>query len=221
MNKPSTEEAVSAMLDDALSRHEVDQLLEQLRHDPRESERMGRYGLIGMAMRGELVEVPSGDMAASIMASIRAELVAPDRFVRNESGVAPQGQGRRVPGLDALQDWLGTWRLPAFSMALAATVAGVAVLVIQPAQQSPDDSFVVLTTPQVPNVQVAAQDVAASIPGFRPSGDAAHPNAALYGDVQDADAMPDPYLVQHLTYAEGGPMTSMASSVRLVAYERP
>ncbi|MEW6691827.1 MAG: sigma-E factor negative regulatory protein [Pseudomonadota bacterium] len=185
MNKPSFDEALSAMLDDALSRHEVDQLLEQLRHDPRESERMGRYSLIGMAMRGELAEAPSRDMTARIMASIRAEQVAPVR---------------RVTVLDTLRDWLGTWRLPAFGMALAATVAGIAVLVIHPAQQNPDDSFVVLTAPQVSSVQVAAKDTQ---------------------EVQETDAMPDPYLVQHLTYAEGGPMTSMASNVRLVAYERP
>ncbi|MGC8854428.1 MAG: sigma-E factor negative regulatory protein [Halothiobacillaceae bacterium] len=183
-NKPSFDEALSAMLDDALSRHEVDQLLEQLRHDPRESERMGRYSLIGMAMRGELAEAPSRDMTARIMASIRAE----------------QMPVRRATVLDTLRDWLGTWRLPAFGMALAATVAGIAVLVTHPAQQNPDDSFVVLTTPQVSGVQIAAKDMQ---------------------DVQGTDAMPDPYLVQHLTYAEGGPMTSMASNVRLVAYERP
>ncbi|MDM7322448.1 MAG: sigma-E factor negative regulatory protein [Gammaproteobacteria bacterium] len=187
MNKPSLDrdEALSAMLDDALSRHEVDQLLEQLRHDPRESERMDRYSLIGMAMRGELGEVPSRDMTASIMASIRAQQVAP----------VP-----RATVLDTLRDWLGTWRLPAFGMALAATVAGIAVLVIHPAQQNPDDSFVVLTSPQVSGVQVAAKDTQ---------------------KVQEMDALPDPYLVQHLTHAEGGPMTSMASNVRLVAYERP
>ena len=49
MNKPTPEEAVSALLDDALSRHEVDLLLEQLRHAPYERARMERYSLIGMA----------------------------------------------------------------------------------------------------------------------------------------------------------------------------
>lgn len=185
MNKPSSDEALSAMLDDALSRHEVDQLLEQLRHDPRECERMGRYSLIGMAMRGELEEAPARDMTARIMARIRAEQPVPVR---------------RATALDTLRDWLGSWRLPAFGMALAATVAGIAVLVIHPARQGPDDSFVVLTAPQVLSVQVAAKDAQ---------------------DARETEAMPDPYLVQHLTYAEGGPMTSMASNVRLVAYERP
>jgi negative regulator of sigma E activity len=185
MNKPSSDEALSAMLDDALSRHEVDQLLEQLRHDPRECERMGRYSLIGMAMRGELAEAPSRDMTARIMASIRAEQIAP---------------ARRVTLLDTLREGLGTWRLPALGLALAATVAGIAVLVIPPAQQSPDESFVVLTAPQVSSVQVVAKEAQVA---------------------RETEAMPDPYLVQHLTYAEGGPMTSMASNVRLVAYERP
>jgi negative regulator of sigma E activity len=187
MNKPSLDETLSAMLDDALSRHEVDQLLEQLRHDPQGSERMGRYSLIGMAMRGELVEAPSRDMTARIMASIRAEQMAP---------------ARRVTLLDTLREGLRTWRIPALGLALAATVAGVAVLVIQPAQQNPDGSFVVLSAPQGPQhtVQVAAKGAQ---------------------EAQEADVMPDPYLVQHLTYAEGGPMTSMASNIRLVAYERP
>jgi len=185
MSKQSTEEAISAMLDDALSRHEVDQLLEQLRHDPGGGERMGRYSLIGMAMRDELAQAPSRDMTARIMASIRAEQLE---------------VVRRAGLLDTLRDWLGSWRLPALGMALAASVAGVAVLVLHPARQTPDESFVVLTAPQVSSVQLAAKD-----------GQETH----------ETDAMPDPYLVQHLTYAEGGAMTSMASNVRLVAYERP
>ncbi|MGK0673271.1 MAG: sigma-E factor negative regulatory protein [Halothiobacillaceae bacterium] len=186
MDKPSVDEALSAMLDDALSRHEIDQLLEQLRHDPREGAAcVGRYSLIGMAMRGELAEVPSRDMTARIMASIRAERVAPVH---------------KATLLDTLRDWLGTWRLPALGMALAASVAGITVLVIHLARQGPDDTFVALTAPQLPSVQVVTKHAQ---------------------EVQEMDAMPDPYLVQHLTHAECGPMTSMVSNVRLVAYERP
>ncbi|HET19842.1 MAG TPA: hypothetical protein ENO16_04465 [Chromatiales bacterium] len=189
MNKPTIEEAVSALLDDALNRHEFDQLLQQLRQVPHERERMGRYSLIGMAMRGEFEEIPTRDMTAGIMARIRAEDAVPRK---------------RLPALGALRDWLDNWRVPAFGMALAATVAGVAVLVIQPVQDTPDARFVVLGTPQAQQASVEAP---------RP--------AAVQVAAQDADGMPDPYLVQHLTYAEGGPMNSMSSNVRLVAYERP
>lgn len=189
MNKPTTEEAVSALLDDALSRHEADDLLKQLRQAPHERARMARYSLIGMAMRGEIEEIPTRDLTAGIMARIRAEDAVPRK---------------RLAGLAALRDWVDNWRVPAFGMALAATVAGVAVLVIQPGQETPDAQFVVLSTP-------ATQQAAVEAP--RP--------ATVQVAAQDTDGMPDPYLVQHLTYAEGGPMNSMASNVRLVAYERP
>lgn len=184
MNKTTIEETLSAMMDDALDRHDTEVMLDRVRHDQAARQRIERYALIGMAMRNEASEVPPADLAEIIMARIRSE-------------AAKQPSARPAFRLDF--DWLRQgWRMPAFGMALAATVAGVAVMVVQPQQQTPDASFVALTPPPV--TESGTTQVAAT---------------------QDGESMPDPYLVQHLTYAEGGPMTAMSSNVRLVAYERP
>ena len=184
MNKTTIEETLSAMMDDALDRHDTDSILDRVRHDRAARQRIERYALIGMAMRDEANEVPPADLADNIMARIRSE-------------AAKQPSTRSTFRLDF--DWLRQgWRMPAFGTALAATVAGVAVLLVQPQQQAPDASFVALS-PSSATQNGATQVVSA----------------------QDGESMPDPYLVQHLTYAEGGPMTAMSSNVRLVAYERP
>ncbi|MEW6764830.1 MAG: sigma-E factor negative regulatory protein [Pseudomonadota bacterium] len=193
MHKPTIEEAVSAMLDDALGQHETDLVIGRLRDDPAARAKIDRYALIGMAIRAETDGLPRRDMSADIMARIRAE-----------SGFAARSvtSGSKRPRLFVfpirLDGLLQGWRAPAFGMALAATVAGVAVLLVQPAQHSLKPDFVALTPePELapePQVMVAASD---------------------------DDQMPDPYLVQHLTYGEGGAMGAMSSNVRLVAYERP
>lgn len=181
MNKPDIDESLSALVDDALGRPETDRLLERLRHDRQARQRIDRYAVIGMAMRGEAPAMPRRDFAVEIMQRIQAESAEP----------ASRAAAWR---LDLGWLWQG-WRMPAFGVALAATVAGVAVLVVQPSQHGPDAAFVALTPPAPPAIaQVAA-----------PEG----------------EPMPDPYLIQHLTHAEGGPMTAMSSNVRLVAYERP
>ena len=36
-----------------------------------------------------------------------------------------------------------------------------------------------------------------------------------------AGSVPDPYLIQHLTHADAGPMRTLSSNVRLASYERP
>ncbi|TQV64657.1 MAG: hypothetical protein FNT29_04530 [Halothiobacillaceae bacterium] len=184
MNKTSNEETLSALMDDALGRHETDTLLAGIRNDRAALERIERYALIGMAMRDEAGQRPPVDLADGIMARIRGE-------------TAPQSKAKPAFPLDF--SWLlQGWRMPAFGMALAAAVAGAAVMVVPPQQQAPDASFVALTP--APTTQNDATGLAAA---------------------QDGDSMPDPYLVQHLTYAEGGPMTAMSSNVRLVAYEHP
>ncbi|GEM_PF-2041466 len=188
MHKPTTEEAVSALLDDALGQHETDHLLGRLRDDPVARAKLNRYALIGMAIRAETEGLPRRDLSADIMARLRAESTASVR-------TAPMAPRRFGLGLEGL---LRGWRMPAFGMALAATVAGVAVLIVQPSQQ-PNPDFVALA-PTAPT-PVSEPKVAAV--------------------VADDDGMPDPYLVQHLTYAEGGAMAAMSSNVRLVAYERP
>ncbi|MEW6445937.1 MAG: sigma-E factor negative regulatory protein [Pseudomonadota bacterium] len=187
---PSTEEHVSALLDDALNTRETDLLLDRLRDDPVARARLDRYALIGMAMRGESAGLPSGrDLSAGVMAGIRKE--------RSEAPIVIGTRPAEPFGLRLermLQDWIGGWRMPALGMALTVLVVGVVVLLASPGRNAPDPSFVALTPP---------------------------PAKVGHAAAQDEDAMPDPYLMQHLTYAEGGAMASMSSNVRLVAYERP
>ncbi len=186
MHKPTPEEDLSALLDDALGRHECDALLERLREAPQARACLARYSLIGMAMRGEIDDIPKHDLTLPIMARIRAE--------------EPVLPGPRL-NPSRWHGGLGRWRMPALGMALAASLAGVAVLVIPSGQPTPDAGLVASNTaetapeaPETSSTQLASQD---------------------------NEGMPDPYLIQHLTHAEGGPVNAMASYVRLVADDRP
>lgn len=187
MNKPNLDETVSALLDDALDRHEVDRLLAQLADAPKAGERLARYALISMAMRGELAKVPARDMTSTIMARIRAEKIAPaERFSLS----------------DRLRVWLEGWRLSAAGLALVAGVIGGIVGLYELIEQAPSTSLAIHP------VDVPLGRPASVLPlGVAETG--------------NQDAEPDPYLVQHLTHAESGPMMSMGSNVRLVAYEHP
>jgi sigma-E factor negative regulatory protein RseA len=110
-------EQLSACLDGELPPAELALLLKRVERDAGLRETMGRYALVGEALRNERPAVASRDFAAGIMAAIAAE---------------PAGSAGRVPA--ALLRRLR----PVAGVAVAAGVAAVAILSIQRVGVSPE-----------------------------------------------------------------------------------
>ena len=99
-----TGEQISAFLDGQLAADEADRVLNGMLADEAQIERLGRYRLIGDAMRGECAVV------ADTVARVRSELA-------DEPTVLAPPQHRP------------SWSRMAAGMALAASVAAVAIVV--------------------------------------------------------------------------------------------
>jgi len=142
----SVKEQLSACLDGELADQEMDLLLKRVSRDAELQQSMGRYALIGEAMRGH-VRAPGKDFANRLMASIESEpAIQPvrqrraigsfNKFVRPLSGIAIAASVavavlsiQRIAQPPAAQN-----------VAPAATVAAVA--------SSPEPSYVVPVTTQ-------------------------------------------------------------------------
>jgi negative regulator of sigma E activity len=232
MNTPMTtandDELLSAFADDALSESEVRQVLSRLRTASRGTQhdaarRLERYALLGELMRAE-ADSPLFAVAAQSRATCDTRRDAPRDVVGSvmqqiatETAQAQPSRPVSVAHKPSLWgDWLQGWRAPALSMALAASVAGVMLVVVQDAGVSPDEP--VITAERVAPVRNAHQAAVLDLTEPTVSGTSrlAEANTAL-----DTDALPDAYLLQHLANAEGGPMRTLSSNVRLASYERP
>jgi sigma-E factor negative regulatory protein RseA len=106
-------EQLSACLDGELPEAELGLLLKQLQRDPQLRQSMGSYSLIGEAMRGPGAVRASSGFADRIAAAIAEEPIAN----------APARKVTAVP----------RWVRPAAGFAVAAGVAAVAVVSLQPA----------------------------------------------------------------------------------------
>jgi sigma-E factor negative regulatory protein RseA len=156
-------EQLSACLDGELPPAELDLLLKRVGREAELRAAIGRYSLIGEAMRAERPAVASRDFASKVMAAVAAE-PAPAR-VPEPKGVpdyvrTPAAAVRASRISPAVTRYLR----PAAGMAIAAGVAAVAVLTMQPAVQ-PDLGAV--NTPLV-----AANQPAANEPSVAPAADA-------------------------------------------------
>lgn len=212
--KAFDDEWLSALADGALSDVEVRQVLARLNAAPRgiqheAAKRLERHALLGELMRAE-ADSPlfaqatqrwaSRDVVGSVMQQIATE-------------TAHAQTAKSVPLASKPRFWAGVlqgWRAPAFSMALAASVAGVMLVVVQDAGVVPQESNLnaQINAPVLSAQQAKLPDLTESAPSL----------AALEAS---ADALPDAYLLQHLAHAEGGPMRNLSSNVRLASYERP
>jgi sigma-E factor negative regulatory protein RseA len=146
----SVKEQLSACLDGELADHELDLLLKRVGRDAELRESIGRYALIGEALRGR-VQAPSAQFASTLMARIGSEPVpgAAESSVR-------------------IQKNLNRYLRPLSGVAIAASVA-IAVLSIQrmssqsPATQELAPAAVVAEAPNTPQpsyvVPVTSQDV--------------------------------------------------------------
>lgn len=145
-----TREQISTLIDDELSASERTGLLKQLKQTPELGETWARYHLIGDAIRGESVQADILGIAQRVSAQIADEpaIIAAPRPGERSSG---KDKGQRVH-----------WMRPSIGVALAASVAGAAIMVL------PDFSTNLVDTPDTAPVQVAET----APPLFMPEPDA-------------------------------------------------
>lgn len=133
------QEQLSACLDNELPEAELDLLLKRLERDPQLGEPMGRYAVIREALRDDRPARASSDFASRVCAAIAAEQVVP----RQPARVAANSL---------------KWLRPAVGMAIAAGVAAVAVVTVQPRIEEPQTQQIAeaqapTALPEVPAVQ--------------------------------------------------------------------
>lgn len=228
MNTPMTtvndDELLSALADDALSEGEVRQLLSRLRTAPRGTQhdtarRLERYALLGELMRAE-VDSPLFTLAAQARAEpdARRDLVGSVmQQIATQTAQAQPLQPVSVAHKPSFwSNWLQGWRAPALSMALAASVAGVMLVVVQDAGVNQGEPVI-----SADNAAPVSSGHRAAVPDLTEPTLSGTNRLAEADTVFDADTVPDAYLLQHLANAEGGPIRTLSSNVRLASYERP
>jgi negative regulator of sigma E activity len=148
-------EQLSACLDGELPPAELDLLLKRVGREAELRAAIGRYSLIGEAMRAERPAVASRDFASKLMATVAAEpaLVQTPASVVRPNVVQAPGTSRAPRISPAAIRYLR----PAAGMAIAAGVAAIAVFVMQPLGQ-PD--LVPVNSPLVAANQPAANEAA-------------------------------------------------------------
>lgn len=112
------QEQLSACLDGELPEAEVDMLLKQVGRDPQRAAALGRYALIGEVLRGQQdsIVAPAG-FSSRVSAALAAE---------PPLAAAAAAQDGRIP----------SWLRPAAGVAIAASAAAAAILVLRPAPQA-------------------------------------------------------------------------------------
>lgn len=172
-------EQLSAFLDGELPPEETDLLLKRLARDPDLRARLGRYGLVGDTLRGERTRA-SGGFALRVSAALAAEPalepVAAPAAVAPEPAPAPAAAARTARG------GLPRWFRPVAGFAVAATVAGMAVFVLQ---RDP------ALTGEAPVAQVATTAAAPTVPAAAPAASIA-PAAALPSNGEPASYVTPP-----------------------------
>jgi len=129
--KDALNEQLSACLDGELPPAELDLLLKRVGKEAELRGAIGRYSLIGEAMRAERPAIASRDFASKVMAAVAQEepLQAPVALP------IPQRVTEQRPAVQKVSPALVRYGRQAFGMAIAAGVAAVAVLTMQPVGQ--------------------------------------------------------------------------------------
>src|SRR5687767_6464770 len=136
--KDALNEQLSACLDGELPPAELDLLLKRVGKEAELRAAIGRYSLIGEAMRAERPAIASRDFASKVMAAVAQEAPmqapaatpVPQRVTEQRPAAAVQ---KTSPA--AVRPALVRYGRQAVGMAIAAGVAAVAVLTMQPVGQ--------------------------------------------------------------------------------------
>jgi negative regulator of sigma E activity len=129
-------EQLSACLDGELPPAELDLLLKRVGREVELRAAIGRYSLIGEAMRAERPAVASRDFGSRVMALVAAEPIPVQAPVARPKIVQAPATRPSSPRLFGMAPAAIRYLRPAAGMAIAAGVAAVAVFVMQPTGQS-------------------------------------------------------------------------------------
>ena len=197
-------EQLSALVDGELSEFELRRVLQALDRDPQLREAWQRYHLIRAALLNQLDYVPSPSSTEQLSARLALE---PAVRVRRSIRQLP----RIVTGL-----------------AIAATVAGVAIFGLQTLSPPPTTTrtatTVAPTTTSAPASTVSHKSAVALLPGGRSEGsDAAIQSVRSASSRWDTpepkdEHMLDVYLVQHSEFASAGMRGMLPPYARVVGY---
>jgi sigma-E factor negative regulatory protein RseA len=182
-------EQLSALVDNELAGLEERRLLQELERDPQLRAAWQRYHLIRAAMLNELDHVPSAASAERLAARLAAE---PPVTVSRFAG--------RLPGIVG-------------SLAIAATVAGIAIFGLQTLNQpvAPKPAPLASAKPDAPRVASAAPaEAVVAVQAVR----AASPRWET--PEPDEERLLNLYLVQHSEFASVGMRGMLPSYVRVV-----
>lgn len=154
------EEQISAFLDGELSGSESHFLLRQLGADKEGREQFDRYSLVGEVLRGSTPPVMDLGLTDRIMAEIAADPasnMAPVA-VPSDPVVLPIGAGLVASGIGSPKQV--SWARPLVSLAMAASVALVAIVLWPNALPKAADSVqVAAIAPTTSIIEVPAQNV--------------------------------------------------------------
>jgi sigma-E factor negative regulatory protein RseA len=189
-------EQLSALVDNELGEFEERRILEELDRDPQLRAAWQRYHLIRAAIANELDHVPSHTSTERLSATLAAEPVV---TTRRSAGQLP-----RIAG----------------GLAIAATVAGIAILGLQTLSPPVTSN----ATSSSPASMVSAKPAAPRVAGTR----AVEPSAAIQTvrssstrwdtPEPEDEHMLDVYLVQHSEFASAGMRGMLPSYARVVGY---
>jgi len=181
--KDRLHEQLSALVDDELTHAEQTLLMKQVGRDEDLHERLVRYQLISDAMRNRLPDRVDPAFPARVRAAIKGMVPDAGTAVANRAG-----------------DWPGRLLKPVAGLALAASVAVVAVLSLQTVREEPGVPATVASAPTTGDF-IRAENT--PDPAVR-----ARPDSNL-----------DVYLVNHNEYATNRGMRGMLPYVRIVSHE--
>jgi sigma-E factor negative regulatory protein RseA len=165
--KDALNEQLSACLDGELPAAELDLLLKRVGKEAELRAAIGRYSLIGEAMRAERPAIASRDFASKVMAAVAQEapMQAPAAAPVPERVIDQRPAAVQKISPVAVRPAFTRFARPAVGMAIAAGVAAVAVLTMQP-QPIGQPELTTGQTPLVaanePTVAPAATDAEAS-----------------------------------------------------------
>jgi sigma-E factor negative regulatory protein RseA len=143
-------EQISACLDGELPKAELDLLLKQVGRDPQLGQTLSRYALIGEALRGQGAVAAPPDFSARVAAAIADEPPLHDAT-----------PSQHIPA---------RWLRPAAGLAVAASAAVAAILVLKPSVQSPDVSYEQSTASVVTTTDTGDAEASYIVPASTTSG---------------------------------------------------
>jgi negative regulator of sigma E activity len=141
--KDALNEQLSACLDGELPAAELDLLLKRVGKEAEVRAAIGRYSLIGEAMRAERPAIASRDFASKVMAAVAREVpvqtpaptAGPQPVTEQRPAVAAQKISPAAVRPTFGRPAVVRYGRPALGMAIAAGVAAVAVFTMQPTGQ--------------------------------------------------------------------------------------